>query len=465
MSLILFFSSAYQKDSLANLSRRLESNPHHRFPILSKSSLMRNSRGTMSQKLLSLSKHKQFMPYEMITSVEDLQTQIPSQSDFTSTLGIGRIMTDDEFAEFKICWNTLKEEKYGESMTLKDYLCFYNALDVVLLSEAHLAFRDLLYQQYKLSPDWYPTLPSFCYSAFTRMLQLSGQKVELIHSEEMSNFVLRAKRGGLCQILGPRLHGAPGSEELMKLIKPSFMRYAQDGGILPETCDEGGDATDINPSMKDAKACMQEGGYYPSTLSSTEMEQLTEGLGWKLLYIDANNCKLYHHHTPIKFPSKFFFPVYGSAMTLPLPVGDYEFLEDSSNEMEQLNRFFEEMEKSHVEKIPQPQWQQYFPEESRGYFLECDVFFPEERHHLMSNFPPCPVQTEITEDDVSSYFSQAWHAKHGEDCKMPASQKLCATLVDKKDVVLHSENALIYSRIGAKVVVKKVLAFRQERYN
>lgn len=152
-------------------------------------------------------------------------------------------------------------------------------------------------------------------------------------------------------------------------------------------------------------------------------------------------------------------------MTLPLPVGDYEFLEDSSSEMGQLNDFFAEMEKSHVETIPQPQWQQYFPNESRGYFLECDVFFPEERHHLMSNFPPCPVQTEINEEDVSSYFSQAWHAKHGEDCKMPASKKLCATLVDKKDVVLHAENALVYSRIGARVVVKKVLAFRQERYN
>ena len=258
----------------------------------------------MSQKLLSLSKHKQFMPYEMITSVEDLQTQIPSQSDFTSTLGIGRIMTDSEFEEFKICWNTLKEEKYGESMTLKDYLCFYNALDVVLLSEAHLAFRNLLHQQYKLSPDWYPTLPAYCYAAFTRMLQLSGQKVELIHSEEISNFVLRAKRGGLCQILGPRLHGAPGSEELMNLLKPSFMRYARDGGILPETDDEDEDAASINASLEDAKVCMEEGGYYPSTLSSTDMEKLTEGLGWRLLYIDANNCKFYHHHTSIKYLSK-----------------------------------------------------------------------------------------------------------------------------------------------------------------
>ena len=46
---------------------------------------------------------------------------------------------------------------------------------------------------------------------------------------------------------------------------------------------------------------------------------------------------------------------------------------------------------------------------------------------------------------------------------MPASEKLCASLVDKKDIVLHSENALVYSRIGARIVVKRVLAFKQER--
>ena len=81
----------------------------------------------------------------------------------------------------------------------------------------------------------------------------------------------------------------------------------------------------------------------------------------------------------------------------------------------------------------------------------------------MENYPPCPVQTVITEKDVSDYYSQAWHAKHGEDTKMPDSQKLCASLVDKRDVVMHSENAIIYSRIGAKIVVKRALAFRQER--
>ena len=290
-----FLLAAYQKDTLANLSKRLAANPHHTFPILSKSSLMKDCSGNISQRLMTLSRVKQYMPYEMLTSVQDLTRSMPDQSDFASTLGIGRLMTNKEFEEFKICWTALREEKYGKEMTLKDYLCFYNALDVILLAEAHLSFRNLLYQQYKISPDWFPTLPSFCYVAFLRMLQLSKKKVELIHCEEMSNFVLRAKRGGLTQILGPRMHGAPGCEDLMTLLKPSFTQYAQDGEILPEAVD-GLQGMEEEPDLQQAAACMEEGGYYPSTLSSTAVKGLTDGWGWRLLYIDANNCR---------FPSGF----------------------------------------------------------------------------------------------------------------------------------------------------------------
>ena len=161
-------------------------------------------------------------------------------------------------------------------MTLRDYLSFYNTLDVLLLAEVHISFRNLLYQNYKLSPDWFSTLPSFCYAAFLRMLQLGGKKVELIHCKEMSDFVLRAKRGGLTQILGPRLHGAPGCEELMSLLKPSFSQYARDGGILPEEISEGEDGVSTAPDLQEAKECMEGGGYYPSTLTAGEISTLTK---------------------------------------------------------------------------------------------------------------------------------------------------------------------------------------------
>ena len=428
---------------------------------------MKNYSGERSEKLLNLSKVKQHMPYEVVRSVEDLNKTMPQQGDFASSLGIGRTMTDQEFEEFKVCWNTLREEKYGPDMTLKEYLCFYNALDVILLAEAHLSFRKLLYEQYKLSPDWFPTLPSFCYTAFLRMLQLSEKKVELIHCEDISNFVLRAKRGGLTQILGARLHGAPGCEDLMELLKPSFTQYARDGGILPE--ETGGEDNDVigEADLGEARVCMENGDYFSSTLSADEVSSLTDGWGWRLLYIDANNCKSqiaqYFININLLTSPSLHLSVYGSAMTLPLPVGDYKFLENNSSEFQQLENFFSHMEKSHTTKIPQPEWSQHFPDSSRGYFLECDVYFPPERHSSMANFPPCPAQTRLEEENVSEHYRKAWHARNGEGHKMPASEKLCASLVDKKDIVLHSENALVYSRIGARIVVKRVLAFKQER--
>lgn len=79
----------------------------------------------------------------------------------------------------------------------------------------------------------------------------------------------------------------------MKLLKPSFLRYARDGGILPESGGQDEEAADDKtaPSMAEAESCMQEGGFFPSTLSSAEVGELSEGCGWRLLYIDANNCE------------------------------------------------------------------------------------------------------------------------------------------------------------------------------
>ena len=115
---------------------------------------MQGSDGKLSHNLLALSKVKQYLPYESIHCVADLENRNPLQQDFTSTLGVGKIMMDSEYLQFKTCWNTLKVEKYGSDMTMRDYLGFYNALDVILLSEVHLSFRKLLHEQYKVSPDW-----------------------------------------------------------------------------------------------------------------------------------------------------------------------------------------------------------------------------------------------------------------------------------------------------------------------
>ena len=94
--------------------------------------------------------------------------------------------------------------------------------------------------------------------------------------------------------MGSRLHGAPGSEKLMGLLQPALLKYARDGGILPL----GNDPPHTNIGeekeeevraeiLEEARACPETGRYFGDTLNSAEVDQLSDGQGWRLLYLDA----------------------------------------------------------------------------------------------------------------------------------------------------------------------------------
>ena len=94
--------------------------------------------------------------------------------------------------------------------------------------------------------------------------------------------------------MGSRLHGAPGSERLMGLLQPALLKYARDGGILPMGTDPP--QTDIGEEkeeqvraeiLEEARSCLESGRYFGETLNSAEVEELSNGQGWHLLYLDA----------------------------------------------------------------------------------------------------------------------------------------------------------------------------------
>ena len=116
----------FQPDSLANLARRLET-ADKELTILRQSKIVLNSENKFSQKLFKLAHHKIPFPYEWISDIETLDTVTPpSIEHFTSTLGIGSSVNRKEYGDFLQTWNTLREEKFGELMTMRDYLSFYN---------------------------------------------------------------------------------------------------------------------------------------------------------------------------------------------------------------------------------------------------------------------------------------------------------------------------------------------------
>jgi hypothetical protein len=120
-------SAAYQKDSLDNLSSRLAKSDHE-FKILHDSELIRDWRGVEQEELMSLAKHKGYFPYEHISSIAVLDGGKPTREDFANSLGVGSLMTEDEYRDFELCWTSLQRHKYGGEMTLRDYTAFYNAL-------------------------------------------------------------------------------------------------------------------------------------------------------------------------------------------------------------------------------------------------------------------------------------------------------------------------------------------------
>ena len=94
--------------------------------------------------------------------------------------------------------------------------------------------------------------------------------------------------------MGSRLHGAPGSERLMGLLQPALLKYARDGGILPMGKDPP--QTDIGEEkeeqvraeiLEEARSCLESGRYFGETLNSAEVQELSNGQGWHLLYLDA----------------------------------------------------------------------------------------------------------------------------------------------------------------------------------
>ena len=145
---------SFQQEKLTNLVDRLTKTGKP-LSLLKQSDLVRDYNGCFSDRLFKLAHVKNQYPYEMVSSVEVLGMRYPpSMQDFNSSLGLGSSIDWENYQLFLHTWNVLKEEKYGDQMSLGLYTGFYNQLDTVLLAEVHSSFRRLVKEQYEISVDW-----------------------------------------------------------------------------------------------------------------------------------------------------------------------------------------------------------------------------------------------------------------------------------------------------------------------
>ena len=134
-----------------------------------------------------------------------------------------------------------------------------------------------------------------------------------------------------------------------------------------------------------------------------------------ITYLDANN-------------------LYGTAMSEPLPVGNFRFLSE------------QEISDFDVMTVP--------ADGPVGYILECDLSYPEHLHDEHSDYPMAPEHVTVTFDMLSDY------AREIVDRNWKASQKLVPNLRDKTKYVCRHRSVQFYMEQGLIITkIHRVIAF------
>ena len=128
--------------------------------------------------------------------------------------------------------------------------------------------------------------------------------------------------------------------------------------------------------------------------------------------------------------------LYGYCMQQPLPFGGFQFLKDFS----------------------QIDFATVSDDSSVGYFIECDLIYPEHLFELHSDYPLCPTPLTITKDMLSP-FQQEMRPNFKQ------SKKLCPNFYPKYKILLHYKAFQLYTSLGMKVTrIHRVLSFNQSRW-
>ena len=120
--------------------------------------------------------------------------------------------------------------------------------------------------------------------------------------------------------------------------------------------------------------------------------------------------------------------LYGCAMSQYLPTGGFDWMDVSTKE-DQTDFILKQKD-----------------EQEEGYFLEVDLEYPENLHDLHDTYPCAPERFKIEEEYLSEHQKEI-----GKGCGVKfGSEKLCLTLMDKENYILHYRNLKQYLSLGLK---------------
>ena len=338
--------------------------------------LMTSNYTTEQRKIL---KKKGVYPYEYMNGLDRLEeTSLPPKSKFFSSL-TNEDISDTDYKRAQNAWNT-----FGMK-TMRDYHDLYLKTDVLLLADVMENFRKICRENYGLDPLWYYTAPGLAWDA---CLKLTEVELELISDPDMYLLIERGIRRGISTITKRHaiannkyigLSKVPESViQCLKKLDATIQKNPQD---LYKKLDAF-EAEDIVKDYDDADV------KFINQYLNKNLTKWVEGISRNgedqsiyLPYLDANN-------------------LYGWAMSQPLPVKDFKWMND--NELEK--------------------WTEH------SCILEVDLEYPNDLHDLHNEYPLAPERIMVNK-----------------------TEKLTPNLYNKEKYVLHHTNLKQYLNLGLKL--------------
>ena len=136
--------------SLDSLVSDLRNDANFTFPLLRQFDPIKEMNEKRKGKAIDMLKRKGVYPYEYFKSFQSLQNtkKFPPKKSFYSNLNEAHI-NDEEYDNGK------KVFRFFRCQNMEDYMKLYNALDVILLAEVFIKYRDMVIHHFELDPIYY----------------------------------------------------------------------------------------------------------------------------------------------------------------------------------------------------------------------------------------------------------------------------------------------------------------------
>ncbi|MBN1968088.1 MAG: hypothetical protein JW870_01855, partial [Candidatus Delongbacteria bacterium] len=137
--------------------------------------------------------------------------------------------------------------------------------------------------------------------------------------------------------------------------------------------------------------------------------------------------------------------LYATALSEPLPVHSFYWLDDDEKQIWNDTNYISNLSKNGM----------------YGYFAECDLSIPPDKHKDLDDFPPIPVKRSVDNSELSCYQNYL-QSELNINTNTAKTEKLILDLHSKKKYILHYTILQKYLELGVKIdKVHNVLRFVQ----